>query len=120
MPELNKHFDFMNVMTYDYHGYWKDREEWDHREFTGHNAPLISREEEMSAGESSPGYLYNAFDTINLYIDGGMDRSKLVLGMPLYGRGFELVDPVSPRYNLLTSKTCNKSNQRVQEFGLSV
>ena len=65
------------------------------REFTGHNSPLISREEEMSAGEAHPGYLYNAFDTINLYLDGGMDPSKLVLGMPLYGRGFELVDPVS-------------------------
>ena len=65
------------------------------REFTGHNSPLISREEEMSAGEAHPGYLYNAFDTVNLYIEGGMDASKLVLGMPLYGRGFELVDPVS-------------------------
>ena len=65
------------------------------REFTGHNSPLISREEEMSGGESNPGYLYNAFDTINLYLDGGMDANKLVLGMPLYGRGFELVDPVS-------------------------
>jgi len=93
LPELNKHFDFMNVMCYDYHGYWKDREEWDHREFTGHNSPLISREEEMSAGEAHPGYLYNQFDTMQLYLDGGMDASKLVLGLPLYGRGFELVDP---------------------------
>ena len=65
------------------------------REFTGHNSPLISREEEMSAGEAHPGYLYNQFDTMKLYMDGGMDPSKLVLGLPLYGRGFELVDPVS-------------------------
>ena len=49
----------------------------------------------MSAGEAHPGYLYNQFDTMKLYMDGGMDPSKLVLGLPLYGRGFELVDPVS-------------------------
>ena len=30
LPELNKHFDFMNVMTYDYHGYWEDAN-FDHR-----------------------------------------------------------------------------------------
>ena len=95
LPELNKHFDFVNVMTYDYHGYWKDREEWDHREFTGHNAPMISTDSEMAAGPSHPGYMYNVFDSVNLYIDGGMDASKIVLGMPLYGRGWELVDPTN-------------------------
>merc|ERR1719151_260236 len=58
LPELNKHFDFVNVMTYDYHGYWQDREEWDHREFTGHNAPMISTDSEMAYGPSHPGYMY--------------------------------------------------------------
>ena len=66
-----------------------------YREFTGHNAPLISTDAEMSYGPSHPGYMYNVFDSVNLYIDGGMDASKIVLGMPLYGRGWELVNPAS-------------------------
>ena len=56
---------------------------------------MISTDSEMSYGPAHPGYLYNVFDSINLYIDGGMDPSKIVLGMPLYGRGWELENPVS-------------------------
>ena len=74
------------------------------REFTGHNSPMISTDSEMAYGPSHPGYLYNVFDSINLYIDGGMDPSKIVLGMPLYGRGWELVDPVTCTKFKITNK----------------
>ena len=76
------------------------------REFTGHNAPMISTDSEMAYGPSHPGYMYNVFDSVNLYIDGGIDASKIVLGMPLYGRGWELVDPESN--SLLRFSRCQK------------
>ena len=65
---------------------------------------MISTDSEMAYGPSHPGYMYNVFDSINLYIDGGMDPSKIVLGMPLYGRGWELVDPVTCTKFKITNK----------------
>ena len=46
-------FDFVNLMSYDFHGYWDDGR-WDHRNFTGHNSPLITRKEENDPNH--PGY----------------------------------------------------------------
>jgi len=94
LPELYKWFDFVNIMTYDYHGYWgNEGEAWDHRTFTGHNSPLISTDPEMAGGPAHPGYMYNVYDSINLYIEGGMLADKIALGLPLYGRGWEVTDP---------------------------
>ena len=56
-PAVLPHFDFLNVMTYDYHGWFPDHE------FTGHNAPLYRREEEDHEGH--PG---KALDTIRYYV----------------------------------------------------
>lgn len=36
MPEISKHLDFMNIMTYDFHGTWDD--------VVGHNAALYPLE----------------------------------------------------------------------------
>ncbi len=90
VPELMKHFDFVNLMTYDYHGYWDDGR-IDHRNFTGHNSPLITREEEN--GADHPGYKYNVFDGVDLWFENGGLAEKMVLGIPTYGRGWTLEDP---------------------------
>jgi len=80
IPEIVKHFDFLNIMTYDYHGAWEN--------FTGHNAPLFRRTEENYL--EHPGYYFNVYDTIMYYIQLGAPKEKLVMGIPLYGRGFQL------------------------------
>ena len=49
----------------------------------------------MAGGPANPGYQYNVFDSINLYIEGGMLADKIALGLPLYGRGWEVTDPVN-------------------------
>ena len=56
--------------------------------FLGHNAPLYRREEEEP--ETSPGWYFNVFDTIQVYLDGGVPANQIVMGMPTYGRGFVL------------------------------
>jgi len=78
--------DYINLMTYDYHGWW------DNHHFTGHNSPLYgSPEEDNSPG--SPGYHWNMNFSVNYWIDKGADRSQLLLGMATYGRCFTLQDP---------------------------
>jgi len=82
-PAVLPHFDFLNVMSYDYHGWFPDHE------FTGHNAPLYRREEEDHEGH--PGWYFNQFDSMLVYmVQQGVPKEKIVLGTPLYGRGFVL------------------------------
>ncbi|WP_309398679.1 glycoside hydrolase family 9 protein [Cerasicoccus maritimus] len=69
---LADELDWLNVMTYDYHGRWVSNR-------TGHNAPLYHN----SASPDSD--RYNASSTIQGYIDAGVSADKLNLGIPLYG-----------------------------------
>lgn len=62
-------------MSYDYHGKWDLK--------TGHNAPLYPKSEED--------YL-NVEYTLNFLFQKGAKAEKTVLGVPLYGRAFMLVD----------------------------
>jgi len=91
MTKIIEHFDYLNVMTYDYHGWFPEHN------YTGHNAPLYRREEE--ADENGPSYkdnitaTYNVFTSVHYYLDHGVPKDKLVVGMAFYGRGFHLKDP---------------------------
>jgi len=70
IPEISKHLDYLNVMTYDYHGWWENNS----HPYTGHNAPLYGREEEE--GEESPGYMFSVFDTLKIWLDAGAPPEK--------------------------------------------
>ena len=70
---ITPYFDFLNVMTYDYHGWFPDHF------FTGHNAPIYRREEEEP--EDHPGWYFNVFDSISVYLDAGVPKEKIVMGM---------------------------------------
>lgn len=75
VPEISKYFDWIAVMTYDFHGHWDKQ--------TGHVAPLYYY----------PGDTYDYFNanfSINYWIEKGAPPSKLVMGMPLYGQAFTL------------------------------
>lgn len=73
--ELLPLFDFLNLMTYDFHGWWNDH--------CGHNSPL---------GEvrSDPcGVMNNCAASIGYWRHvKGFPPEKLLLGIPSYGRGF--------------------------------
>ncbi|KAH9388348.1 Cht9p [Tyrophagus putrescentiae] len=81
IKELNELLDFMNIMTYDYHGGWED--------FYGHNAPLYQRPD-----EHDPLYTYFTVNyTMHYYLSHGATRDKLVMGVPFYGRAWSMEDP---------------------------
>ncbi len=73
--ELRKHVDFLNVMTYDFHGPWSAH--------AGHNAPLRAAPDDDDAAVASveSGLAYWR-DQRNWPTD------RLNVGIPCYGRGF--------------------------------
>lgn len=72
LDKLGKVVDFAMLMSYDYHGKWDAR--------TDFNAPLYPV-------PHSPKYQinYNINDTVNNWLNRGMPAEKLVIGIPFYG-----------------------------------
>ena len=66
---MAEYLDYINVMTYDYHGTWED--------ITGHNAPLYGG-----------AHGFGADDTIRAYLDAGVPAEMMNLGLAFYGRGW--------------------------------
>jgi len=63
--------DWMNVMTYDFHGPWDNT--------TDHHSPLDG---------SSPSDLLNVRDAMQRYRSEGVPAKKLYVGIPIYGKGW--------------------------------
>nr|XP_027218101.1 probable chitinase 10 isoform X3 [Penaeus vannamei] len=79
VPTLSRYLDFINVMTYDFHGAW-ERE-------TGHVSPLTFRDGDRYASQ-------NTDYSMKHWVERGADPSKLVMGIPFYGQTFTLANPL--------------------------
>ncbi|KAJ3624357.1 hypothetical protein MTP99_017991 [Tenebrio molitor] len=79
VPEIAKYLDFVNVMTYDFHGQWERT--------VGHNSPLFPLESATSYQKKLT-VDYSARE----WVKQGAPKEKLMIGMPTYGRSFELVN----------------------------
>ncbi|XP_068449545.1 chitinase, acidic.1 [Clinocottus analis] len=78
--EVNKiasSLDFINVMTYDYHGHWETS--------TGHNSPLY-----RSTLDSGSQIHQNINSSITHWLALGAPAEKILLGFPTYGRTYRL------------------------------
>ncbi|XP_029168632.1 probable chitinase 10 [Nylanderia fulva] len=75
MREISRAVDFMSVMSYDYHGAWESK--------SGHIAPLFG-----SPGDSKP--YYNVNFTMSYLVSLGAEKSKLLVGIPMYGQSYRL------------------------------
>ncbi|GAA4858703.1 glycosyl hydrolase family 18 protein [Luteimonas vadosa] len=69
--------DFINVMTYDFHGSWESS--------TNFHSALFNADGDPSQGDAR---LYNSHDAIQAFLDRGVPSQKLLLGMASYGRGW--------------------------------
>ncbi|KAK2190227.1 hypothetical protein NP493_85g00003 [Ridgeia piscesae] len=74
--------DWIGLMSYDLHGSWEST--------TGHNSPLYHRSAESTAQRQ-----LNVEWAANYWVQKGCPASKLVIGMPTYGRGFTLANPAN-------------------------
>lgn len=79
MKEAQKYLDFINIMTYDFHGGWENK--------TGHNANLNTSEfddnEQMISIQLA----------VEQHINAGIPANKIILGVPFYGRWWKGVNP---------------------------
>ncbi|XP_016067073.1 PREDICTED: chitinase-3-like protein 1 [Miniopterus natalensis] len=75
--QLAQHLDFISLMTYDFHGAW--------RQTTGHHSPLFRGQEVASADRFS-----NADYAVGYMLRLGVPAEKLLMGIPTFGRGFTL------------------------------
>ncbi|XP_034388824.1 chitinase, acidic.1 [Cyclopterus lumpus] len=74
--------DFINVMTYDYHGHWEG--------VTGQNSPLY-----RSSVDSGSHVHHNINSSISHWLALGAPSEKLLLGFPTYGRTYRLTTGAS-------------------------
>lgn len=77
VPALGKNLDFINVMTYDFHGSWAP--------VTGHNSPL-----HQGLVDYDPVPFYNCEYAMKYWNDSGAPSEKLMMGYPTYARTFRL------------------------------
>lgn len=71
------YLDFINVMTYDFHGAWDPQ--------TNHHSALFDSPADPSTGDQK---LYNSNDAMEAFLSRGVPASKLNLGIGYYGRGW--------------------------------
>lgn len=67
---IHQYCDFINIMTYDFEGSWSTK--------TGHLANLYNNTNNMLSVDF----------TVNTYLKYNVPSTKLVIGVPFYGRGF--------------------------------
>jgi chitinase len=76
--------DYINVMTYDFHGGWESR--------TNFHSALFGSTDDPSTGDQR---YYNSNDAIQAFLDRGVPASKLNIGIGFYGRGWTGVPNVN-------------------------
>jgi len=74
------YLDYINVMTYDFHGAWDPQ--------TNHHSALFDSPSDPSGGDQQQ---YNSNDAIEAFISRGVPAAKLNLGIGFYGRGWNNV-----------------------------
>lgn len=79
LDRIDDHLDWINIMTYDFHGGWDP--------ITNFNAPMYA-----STGDPTPDPAtrasFNVDAAVTGYLGAGVPGSKIVVGVPFYGRGW--------------------------------
>lgn len=79
LNQISQYLDWVDLMSYDMHGAWNATGP------TDFNAPLYADPADPS---SPPANSYSVDHAVTDYLAAGIPSSKVVLGMPVYGRGW--------------------------------
>ncbi|KRG82995.1 chitinase [Stenotrophomonas daejeonensis] len=75
--QYHQYLDYINVMTYDFHGAWDPQ--------TNHHSALFASPSDPSTGDQR---YYNSNDAIQAFLDRGVPAQKVNIGIGFYGRGW--------------------------------
>ncbi|CAH2239666.1 probable chitinase 2 [Pararge aegeria] len=81
IPAFTQYVDYVNLMTYDMYGAWDS--------VTGHNAPLHKGQGDENVAREN---VFTVDLALEYWLQQGCPADKLVLGIPLYGRTFQLTN----------------------------
>ncbi|KYC35307.1 hypothetical protein WA1_09160 [Scytonema hofmannii PCC 7110] len=93
LKTTSQYVDFINVMSYDYHGPWEQT--------TNHQAALYKSTNDQSYNSSK----LNVDWAIKQYLNAGVEAKDIVLGVPLYSYSWTGVNPGASNDGLLQSGT---------------
>ncbi|KAG2468266.1 acidic mammalian chitinase-like [Polypterus senegalus] len=77
IAEVSQYLDYLNVMTYDFHGSWETQ--------TGENSPLYK-----GPADQGSNIYFNVEYAMNYWKSNGAPAEKLLVGFPTYGLTFVL------------------------------
>lgn len=77
VPEISKYLDYINIMSYDFHGMWDS--------VVGHNSPLLPIETASNYQKK-----LTVDYSVREWKKQGAPAQKIMVGMPMYGRSFTL------------------------------
>lgn len=77
IAQISQHLDFISLMTYDFHGVW--------RQTAGHHSPLFRGQKDTGSDRFS-----NVDYAVGYMLRLGAPASKLVMGIPTFGKSFTL------------------------------
>lgn len=84
LDKIHQYLDYVNIMTYDMHGAWETKANF--------HAPLYGSPNDPSP---YPANTYTVDNAVQGYINGGVPRNKIIVGLPFYGRGWRGVTNVN-------------------------
>lgn len=79
LNEAHQYLDFINIMTYDFHGEWEKQ--------TGHHSNLMPSDFDVNEMRRC------ASLAVHQHLKVGIPPEKIMLGVPFYGRWWKGVDP---------------------------
>jgi chitinase len=79
VEKIHKSLDWINLMTYDFHGGWSP--------VTNFHAPLYPAKDDPIKDENVRKH-FNVDSAVKAYLGAGVPAEKLVVGVPFYGRGW--------------------------------